>query len=154
MIAFFVIPVVSDRHEVGQLHAEPNVEVFREPSKKVAAHKDVHDTSDEGPTADEQLDKYRRRMKDGVERLGKQWNATATVTLREKISFIAGVMRYLSSCSSAVGIRLFHSPTTRSFALIEVDLSFSRCLLTLSFCALTHPSRTMMTGRHFRLSTN
>ncbi|RDH29586.1 hypothetical protein BDQ94DRAFT_150015 [Aspergillus welwitschiae] len=49
------------------------------------------------PTADEQLDKYRRRMKDGVERLGKQWNATATVTLREKISFIAGVMNILVS---------------------------------------------------------
>ncbi|PWY70359.1 hypothetical protein BO94DRAFT_560613 [Aspergillus sclerotioniger CBS 115572] len=49
------------------------------------------------PTADEQLDKYRRRMKDGVERLGKQWNATATVTLREKISFIAGVLNILVS---------------------------------------------------------
>lgn len=44
------------------------------------------------PTADERLDKYRRRMKVGVERLGKQWNETATVTLREKISFIAGVL--------------------------------------------------------------
>ncbi|GMG49924.1 unnamed protein product [Aspergillus oryzae var. brunneus] len=49
------------------------------------------------PTADEQLDKYRRRMKVGVERLGKQWNATATVTLREKISFIAGVLNIFFS---------------------------------------------------------
>ncbi|KAG2413818.1 hypothetical protein HFD88_003007 [Aspergillus terreus] len=49
------------------------------------------------PTADEQLDKYRRRMKHGVERLGKQWNATATVTLREKISFIAGVLNIFVS---------------------------------------------------------
>lgn len=44
------------------------------------------------PTADEQLVKYRSRMKEGVERLGKQWNKTATVTLREKLSFIAGVL--------------------------------------------------------------
>ncbi|KAL4897670.1 hypothetical protein BDV59DRAFT_48121 [Aspergillus ambiguus] len=49
------------------------------------------------PTADEQLEKYRSRMKLGVERLGKQWNATATVTLREKISFIAGVMNIFIS---------------------------------------------------------
>lgn len=49
------------------------------------------------PTADEQLDKYRRRMKDGVERLGKQWNATATVTVREKIAFIAGVLNIFIS---------------------------------------------------------
>ncbi|PYH90884.1 hypothetical protein BO71DRAFT_386741 [Aspergillus ellipticus CBS 707.79] len=49
------------------------------------------------PTADERLDKYRHRMKDGVERLGKQWNATATVTLREKISFIAGVLNIFVS---------------------------------------------------------
>lgn len=49
------------------------------------------------PTADEQLDKYRRRMRRGVERLGKQWNATATVTLREKIAFIAGVLNIFIS---------------------------------------------------------
>ena len=49
------------------------------------------------PTADEQLEKYRGRMKEGVERLGKQWNKTATVTLREKISFIAGVLNIFIS---------------------------------------------------------
>ncbi|THC97993.1 hypothetical protein EYZ11_002495 [Aspergillus tanneri] len=49
------------------------------------------------PTADERLDKYRRRMKVGVERLGKQWNANAAVTLREKISFIAGVLNIFIS---------------------------------------------------------
>lgn len=49
------------------------------------------------PTADEQLDKYRRRMKDSVERLGKQWNTASTVTLREKISFIAGVLNIFIS---------------------------------------------------------
>lgn len=49
------------------------------------------------PTADEQLEKYRRRMKESVERLGKQWNKTATVTLREKVSFIAGVLNIFIS---------------------------------------------------------
>lgn len=49
------------------------------------------------PTADEQLDKYRRRMREGVDRLGKQWNKTSTVTLREKVSFIAGVLNIFVS---------------------------------------------------------
>lgn len=49
------------------------------------------------PTADEQLDKYRKRMNRGVERLGIRWNDTATVTLREKVSFIAGVVNIFIS---------------------------------------------------------
>lgn len=49
------------------------------------------------PTAEEKLEKYRRRMNQGVERLGKQWNKTATVTLREKMSFIAGVLNIFIS---------------------------------------------------------
>jgi hypothetical protein len=49
------------------------------------------------PTADEQLDKYKVRMRDSVDRLTKQWNKVATVTLREKISFIAGVMNIFIS---------------------------------------------------------
>ncbi|OJJ48561.1 hypothetical protein ASPZODRAFT_62113 [Penicilliopsis zonata CBS 506.65] len=49
------------------------------------------------PTSEEQLEKYRRRMKTGVERLGKQWNKTATVTLREKASFLAGVLNIFIS---------------------------------------------------------
>ncbi|EEP82814.1 conserved hypothetical protein [Uncinocarpus reesii 1704] len=49
------------------------------------------------PTSEEQLDKYRRRMKDSVERLGARWNDTATVTAREKLSFIAGVLNIFIS---------------------------------------------------------
>ena len=49
------------------------------------------------PTAEEQLDKYRRRMRESVDRLSKRWNDTATVTLREKISFIAGVLNIFIS---------------------------------------------------------
>ncbi|KAI1978415.1 hypothetical protein LOZ51_000118 [Ophidiomyces ophidiicola] len=49
------------------------------------------------PTSEEQLEKYRKRMKDSVERLGTRWNDTATVTLREKVSFIAGVLNIFFS---------------------------------------------------------
>ncbi|KZN86978.1 putative membrane protein [Penicillium chrysogenum] len=49
------------------------------------------------PTADEKLEKYRSRMKQGVERLGKQWSKTVTVTLQEKVSFIAGVLNIFIS---------------------------------------------------------
>lgn len=49
------------------------------------------------PTADEQLDKYRKRMKTSVDKLGKQWNDTKAVTMREKFSFIGGVMNIFIS---------------------------------------------------------
>lgn len=49
------------------------------------------------PSSEEQLDKYRKRMRDSVDRLGTQWNATATVTLREKVAFIAGVLNIFIS---------------------------------------------------------
>ncbi|EEH37750.1 hypothetical protein PAAG_00671 [Paracoccidioides lutzii Pb01] len=54
------------------------------------------------PSSDEQLEKYRKRMKDSVERLGARWNDTATVTAREKISFIAGVLNILI-CGYLIG---------------------------------------------------
>lgn len=43
------------------------------------------------PTQDERFQKYRRRVKGSVERLTTKWNDTKSVTLREKVSFIAGV---------------------------------------------------------------
>ncbi|ERF74451.1 hypothetical protein EPUS_03889 [Endocarpon pusillum Z07020] len=49
------------------------------------------------PTADEQLEKYRARMKTSVDRLGRKWRDTAAVTLREKMSFIAGVLNVFIS---------------------------------------------------------
>lgn len=44
------------------------------------------------PSADEQLDRYRKRMRSSVDKLGKQWNDTKVITLREKVSFICGVL--------------------------------------------------------------
>ncbi|KAF6835834.1 membrane protein [Colletotrichum plurivorum] len=49
------------------------------------------------PTAEEQLERYRKRMRLGVDKLGKQWNDTRVVTLREKVSFICGVMNIFAS---------------------------------------------------------
>ncbi|KAI0898124.1 hypothetical protein F4806DRAFT_390906 [Annulohypoxylon nitens] len=49
------------------------------------------------PSADEQLERYRKRMKQSVERLGRRWNDTKVVTLREKVSFIGGVMNIFIS---------------------------------------------------------
>lgn len=49
------------------------------------------------PDAEEQLDRYRKRMRKSVEKLGKQWNDTKSVTLREKVSFICGVMNIFIS---------------------------------------------------------
>lgn len=49
------------------------------------------------PSAEEQLDKYRSRMKKNVDRLGRQWNDTKIITAREKVSFIFGVMNIFIS---------------------------------------------------------
>ncbi|KAK2748351.1 hypothetical protein FQN57_001009 [Myotisia sp. PD_48] len=49
------------------------------------------------PTSEEQLERYLRRMRVSVERLGSRWNDTATVTVREKLSFIAGVLNIFIS---------------------------------------------------------
>jgi len=49
------------------------------------------------PTADEQLDRYRKRMRGSVDRLYKLWDDSRSVTLWEKMSFIAGVMNVFVS---------------------------------------------------------
>ncbi|KAF2751944.1 hypothetical protein M011DRAFT_393227 [Sporormia fimetaria CBS 119925] len=49
------------------------------------------------PTPEEQLDKYRKRMRQSVERLSERWNEKTAVTAREKASFIGGVMNIFIS---------------------------------------------------------
>ena len=49
------------------------------------------------PPADEQLERYRKKMRKSVDRLGERWNDTKAVTAREKISFICGVLNVLIS---------------------------------------------------------
>jgi hypothetical protein len=43
------------------------------------------------PTEGEQLDRYKKRMRQSVDRLNKQWASTTAITAREKASFIAAV---------------------------------------------------------------
>ncbi|KZF25137.1 hypothetical protein L228DRAFT_243930 [Xylona heveae TC161] len=49
------------------------------------------------PAPEEQLEKYRKRMRDSVDKLGRRWNDTKAVTTREKISFIGGVLNIFIS---------------------------------------------------------
>lgn len=49
------------------------------------------------PPPDEQLEKYRKRMRESVDHLGTRWNDTKAVTAREKVSFIAGVLNIFIS---------------------------------------------------------
>jgi tetrahydromethanopterin S-methyltransferase subunit B len=49
------------------------------------------------PTADEQLDKYRQRMKKSVDDLSKRWTDTTNITVREKVSFVSAVLNVFIS---------------------------------------------------------
>src|SRR5947207_1513334 len=44
------------------------------------------------PSADEQLEKYRKKMSSSVERLGRRWNDAKVVSTRQKVAFMAGVL--------------------------------------------------------------
>lgn len=62
-----------------------------------ARHRMVEEWRRRVPSADEQFDRYRKRMRQRVDKLGKQWNDTKAISLREKISFICGVMNIFIS---------------------------------------------------------
>jgi len=49
------------------------------------------------PSSDEQLKKYRSRVKKSVDELNKRWNDTVTISAREKISFISAVLNVFIS---------------------------------------------------------
>lgn len=49
------------------------------------------------PSAEEQLDRYKKRMRHRVDKLGSRWNDTKAISLREKIAFIFGVMNIFIS---------------------------------------------------------
>ena len=46
---------------------------------------------------EDQLESYRTRMRESVDRLGRNWNDAKAVTAREKLSFIAGVLNVFVS---------------------------------------------------------
>ncbi|KAF4582936.1 F-box protein [Ophiocordyceps camponoti-floridani] len=49
------------------------------------------------PSADEQLERYKKRMRRRVDKLGQQWSDTKVIGIRDKISFICGVMNIFIS---------------------------------------------------------
>ncbi|CAK7240515.1 MAG: hypothetical protein STHCBS139747_001957 [Sporothrix thermara] len=64
---------------------------------QVARERMVEEWRHRVPSAEEQLDRYRKRMRTSVEKLGRQWNDTKVITLREKVSFIFGVLNIFIS---------------------------------------------------------
>jgi hypothetical protein len=66
-------------------------------TSRIAKTKVVEEWRRRVPTADEQLDKYKKRMRQSVDRLNSKWSDSKAVTLREKVSFIAGVMNVFVS---------------------------------------------------------
>jgi hypothetical protein len=46
---------------------------------------------------DQQLDKYRKRMRMSVDRLSRRWNAAKSVTVMEKVSFVTAVLNIFIS---------------------------------------------------------
>ncbi|KAI5369564.1 Putative glycerophosphocholine acyltransferase 1 [Septoria linicola] len=49
------------------------------------------------PVPEDQLDRYRRRMKASVERLNKRWHDNKTVSMLEKVSFVTAVLNIFIS---------------------------------------------------------
>ncbi|KAI0377422.1 hypothetical protein F5Y04DRAFT_177546 [Hypomontagnella monticulosa] len=76
---------------------------------QVARERMVEEWRRRVPSADEQLVRYRKRMKQSVEKLGRQWNDTKVITMREKVSFICGVMNiFISGYLLGAYPELFH----------------------------------------------
>jgi hypothetical protein len=68
-----------------------------ESKSRMARERMVDEWRRRAPSAEEQLDRYRKRMRTSVEKLGRRWNDTKSITVREKISFICGVMNIFVS---------------------------------------------------------
>ncbi|ROW09044.1 hypothetical protein VMCG_02819 [Cytospora schulzeri] len=71
-------------------------DVFKNQSQK-AKERMVEEWARRVPSAEEQLERYRKRMRKSVDKLGKQWNDRKVITLREKVSFICGVLNIFIS---------------------------------------------------------
>ncbi|KAL1875284.1 hypothetical protein VTK73DRAFT_10240 [Phialemonium thermophilum] len=96
----FALPQQLEKLQKGLSAQAERVRKSREAIKsgsRIARTKMVEEWRRHVPDAEEQLDRYRKRMRKSVEKLGKQWNDTKAVTLREKVSFICGVMNIFLS---------------------------------------------------------
>jgi hypothetical protein len=90
---------LAQRIEKIQKSVASQTEKIRNQAKNRGITKDrvVEEWRRRVPTEGEQLDKYRKRMRQSVDRLNKQWKDSVTVTAKEKVSFIAAVMNIFVS---------------------------------------------------------
>jgi hypothetical protein len=90
---------LTQRIEKIQKSVASQTEKIRNQAKNRGITKDrvVEEWRRRVPTEGEQLDKYRKRMRQSVDRLNKQWKDSVTVTAKEKVSFIAAVMNIFAS---------------------------------------------------------
>ncbi|KAH7362925.1 hypothetical protein B0T11DRAFT_241844 [Plectosphaerella cucumerina] len=96
----FALPQQLEKIQKGISAQTRKVRKSRDAIKSKSQHareRMVEEWRRRAPTAEEQLDRYRARMRRGVDKLGKQWNDTKVITLREKVSFICGVMNIFIS---------------------------------------------------------
>lgn len=96
----FALPQQLEKLQKGISAQTQKVRKSREAFKtkgQAARERMVEEWRRRVPSADEQLDRYRARMRTSVEKLGHQWNDTKVITLREKVSFICGVMNIFIS---------------------------------------------------------
>jgi hypothetical protein len=96
----FALPQQLEKIQKGISAQTEKVRRSREAFKsksQVARERMVEEWRRRVPSAEEQLERYRKRMRQSVEKVGKQWNNTRVITLREKISFICGVMNIFIS---------------------------------------------------------
>jgi hypothetical protein len=96
----FALPQQLEKIQKGISAQTQKVRKSREAFKSrshLARERMVEEWRRRVPSAEEQLDRYRARMKRSVEKLGRQWNDTKVITLREKVSFICGVMNIFIS---------------------------------------------------------
>lgn len=63
----------------------------------LAKDKVVNEWKRRVPSSEEQLDKYRKRMREGVDRINRRWDSAKSVTAREKLSFVSGVLNIFLS---------------------------------------------------------
>jgi len=98
----FALP---QRLERVQLAIHDNAEKLRRQRAKLASRAvsgknnlvDKFKKAGVAQPADVQLEKYRRRMRESVDRLNKRWEGAKTVTMGEKISFVSAVLNIFIS---------------------------------------------------------
>lgn len=96
----FALPLQLEKLQKGISAQTEKVRRSRDAFKskgQVARDKMVEEWRRRLPSADEQLERYRKNMKKSMERLTGRWNDTKAITLREKVSFICGVMNIFIS---------------------------------------------------------